>query len=188
MSWLVDNANAFYLLLGFIAAGLVAIWWLNKRSKFLGYAAGVLVLIALVWLLTRFYISDTRQLELNVHALAQAVKDGKVDDLFKHVSKDFRFKEMDRDALYRMARAVIQSNKVNDIKITAFSVEELSRDKKFAKTRFRVSAWAEGSEAPRMFVTQADFVLEGDQWRLKTMRFYNPLVDQDKEIDIPGLR
>ena len=64
----------------------------------------------------------------------------------------------------------------------------ISRAKKTAKTSFRVSAWAAGNEQPYLFITQADFVLEGKDWKLKTMRFYNPLVDQDKEIDLPGLR
>jgi len=120
--------------------------------------------------------------------MADAVKDGKVDDLFTHVSKDFRYKELDRDALHQRAQLVMEWNDIGNVQISAFRVEELSRAKKFARTWFRVSAWAKGGGDPYLFVTQADFVLEGDQWKLKTMRFYNPVVDHDKEIDIPGLR
>src|SRR4051794_31625138 len=100
MSWLIDNANTIYLLLGIVAAGLVIAWKMNQRVRFLGYAAGVLVLIALVWLLTQFTApTDRKQLEDNVNAMSQAIIDGKTDELFKHISRDFRYKDMTRDIL-----------------------------------------------------------------------------------------
>ena len=73
MSWLVDNANSLYILLGAIAAGFVVGWKLNARVKFLGYAAGILVLMGVIWALTLFVVSDSKQLEKNVHAMADAV-------------------------------------------------------------------------------------------------------------------
>ena len=186
MSWLVDNANLLYIVLGVIAAALVLVWWNNRQAKYLGFAAGVLVLIGLLWLLTCFHISDSVQLKNNVDAMAQAVRDGKVDDLFKHVSKDFRYKEMDREMVYVLAQGVMKANKINAVRVSNFKVLELSRENKLAKTWFRVNA--EGDGGQQIFVTEADFVLEGDHWKLKAMRFYNPVVNQDREIDIPGLR
>src|SRR5262249_34980129 len=146
MSWLVDNANSLYLLLGIIAAALVLAWRFNQRAKFLGYAAGVLVLMGLVWLLTHFVPSDRRQLEMNVNAMAEAVIAGKMDDLFQHISRDFRYKDMTRDMLFGRAKAAVEAYKVRAVKITKFKVEELDRTKKFARTSFRVSAWWDDNE------------------------------------------
>jgi hypothetical protein len=185
MSWFVDNANALYVLLGVVAAGMAFAWRRNRQVKFLGYAAGPLVLIGLLLLMTRVVVSDAKQLELNVHAMADAVVAGNVDELFKHISKDFRFKEMTRDTLYAKTQRTIKADRIKYVQIKNFNVDEIARDKKLAKTRFRVIASADQES---IFVTQADFVLEGDQWKLKTMRFYNPFVNQDQEIDLPGLR
>lgn len=184
MSWLVDNANGIYVLLGILAAGLVVLWRFNGRVKFLGYAAGVLVLLGLFWLLTQFVVTDAKQLESNVRAMGDAIVAGNVDDIFKHVSNDFDYKGMNRNALYEKARAAIASHRVKDVRITQFTVAEVSRVKKFAKTRFRVAASAD-REYP--FITEADFVLEGKHWKLKTMRFYDP-VRSLEEVELPGMR
>lgn len=185
MSWILDNAFTLSILLGIAAAGLVFVWRQNRNTKVLGVAAGVVGLIALLWLLRMVIITDARQLENNVHAMAKAVMDGKTDDLFKHVSKDFRYHETTRDELYARARRQIEGQKVADIRISNFKVEELSRDKKFAKTSFHASGSGEGFQF--FFHVETDFVLEGDTWKLKTMRFYNPRVNQDQEIRLPGI-
>jgi hypothetical protein len=184
MSWFVDNAKPLYVLLGVIAAGLVAMCYLNKRVKFLGYAIGVIVFMGLLWLITQYGTSDAQQLESNVHAMADAVERGNVDELFKHVSKDFSYHGKDREFLSAAAQMAMRQDRVRSLRITSFRIEELSRADKSATTSFlvRVSGDGEG-----FFRTKADFVLEGDKWKLKTMRFYNPAVDQDKEISLPGL-
>ena len=63
MSWLVDNANGLYVWLAVVAAGLVVAWRFNQRVKFLGLAAIPVLLIGLIFLLTRFFVSDSKQLE-----------------------------------------------------------------------------------------------------------------------------
>jgi len=184
MAWFVDNASALYVLLGIIAAGLVATCYLNKRVKFLGYAAGVIILMGLVWLITQYGTSDAQELEKSVHAMGNAVERGNVDELFKHISKDFSYHGKDREVIHAAAQMAMRKDRVKSLRITSFRVEELSRADKSATTSFlvRVSGNGEG-----FFRTKADFVLEGDQWKLKTMRFYNPAVEQDKEISLPGL-
>jgi hypothetical protein len=188
MSWLADNAKTLYVLLAIIAGGLVVAWRFNQQPKFLLYAAGALVALALLWLAVNTLPSDPKQLEDNVLAMANAFVEGKVDELFTHVSKEFNYKGMTRDRLYELAQRSKRDNRVSDVKISSFKIDEISRGNKLAKTRFRVSAWGAGSDQPYIFVTQADFVLEGEQWKLKTMRFYNPFVNQDQEIDLPGIR
>jgi hypothetical protein len=183
MSWLVDNANALYILGLIIAAALVVTWRFNQRAKFLGLAVIPLLVMGLIFLLTRFVISDSKQLEINVHAMADAVVAGKVDELFKHVSKDFRYKHFDRELLYAAAKLNVAEHRVRGIAIRSFRVEEVSRANRFAKTSFLMRAEA---EKEILFRVETDFVLENDQWLLKTMRVYPP--QGGDEIDLPGLR
>ena len=187
MSWLVDNANVLYILFGIIAAGLVVTWRFNQRVKYLGNAAGFLVVMGIIWLLTLFVPTDRKQLESNVNAMAKAVVDGKVDELFKHISKDFVYKGMTREMLYEAARRSIQGNQISNVRITQFKEVEISRAKKSAQVSFSVTAWAAQGETPYPFLTKAEFVLEGEQWKLKTMKFFKAFVDTDQEISIPGL-
>jgi hypothetical protein len=182
MSWLVDNAFTFYVILGVVAVGLLLVWRNNRQTKYLAYTAGVLVLIGLVWLATQFYVSDSKQLENNVNAMADAVIKKNVDDLFKHISKDFRYRLMDRDAMYARVKAIIGLHEITDIRISSFHVDSLSRAEKFAKTSFLVTP----NPDKNMFRAEADFVLEGDQWKLKTLRFF--MATGGQEIEIPGLQ
>lgn len=184
MAWLADNATPICILLAIIAAAFVVTWRFNQRVKFLGYAAGVLALLVAFWLATRFIDSDSKQLEKNVRAMAQAVMDGKMDDLFKHISKDFTYNEMTREMLYEASRRSIEGHRVADIHITKFRAEPL-RGNNTARASFNISGTA--ADASFFYRVETDFVLEGEAWKLKTMRFYNPVVNQDKEIRLPGI-
>jgi hypothetical protein len=182
MSWIVDNAIPLYILFGFIAAGLLLIWYNNRQPKYLCYAAGALAGVGLVWLLSMFFISDRQQLALNIRAMRDAVLERDAHKLFKHVSKDFQYKIMDRDAMYVAVKAHIAQLKVEDIGITGVQFDEVSREKRFAKISFQTTPHPDR----RQFRTEADFVLEGEQWKLKTIRIYGPAGGD--EIEVPGLR
>jgi energy-coupling factor transporter transmembrane protein EcfT len=185
MDWLIDSANTLYILLAICIAGLVVVWRFNQRVKFLFFAGIPLLLILLLFLVTQLFTSDSKQLEENVNEMAAAVQQGKVEELFKHISKDFNYKGMTRDVLHEFAAKSIQRNQIKDIAIRNFKAEVI-RPQKLAKTRFLVKATGANNEL-HPFVTEADFVLEGERWMLKTVRFYNPLVNQDQEIGVPGL-
>jgi hypothetical protein len=186
MSWLGENANAIYVLLVVIAAALVVTWRFNQQVKYLVFAFGVLVLGAVLFILIQTVPSDRKQIEDNVHAMKDAILAGQRDRLFDYVDKDFRYKDMTREDLFGQGIAAARLYKVREVKISNFRVEDLKA--KTATARFGVSAWAEGNDQPFMFVTKADFVRDDRRWKLKAMRFYKPLVDQDQEMDLPGIR
>jgi hypothetical protein len=182
MDWIVDNAPILYVIFGLAAIGLLFLWYSNRQRTYLGCAAGAVAAIGLFWLLTVFFISDRKQLELNLLAMRDAVLERNTDKLFKHVSKDFQYKLMDRDAMYAAVKALIEKIKVEDIGITNVHFDEVSRAKRFAKISFMVTPYPDR----RPFRTEADFVLEGEQWKLKTIRIFGPAGGD--EIDVPGLR
>ena len=183
MSWIVDNAFALYFVLGIVAAGLLLVWYNNRQIKFLGYAAAAVALIGVVWLVAHFFASDGKQLEQNVLEMRDAALARNVDDLFRHVSKDFRYKTMDRDMLYARVKVLIGKLNVTDIGITNFKIDDVSREKRLATISFMVTPHP---DREKTFRTEADFVLEGDQWKLKTLRFFGPA--GGPEVDIPGLQ
>jgi hypothetical protein len=184
MSWLVDNVNVLYVLLIIISAGLVVAWRFNQRVKFLLLAGVPPLVMILLYLLTMVWITDRAQIEQNVHEMADSVQRGNVDGVFKHISKDFKTEnETTRETLYQLAQQSIKANQVNEILIRGFKVTELSRDQKVAKATFYVHANAGGEV--RIFITDADFVLEGDRWLLKTVTFLMP--GSNQKISVPGL-
>ena len=90
---------------------------------------------------------------------------------------------MTRKMLYEAARMSIKSFKVSEIRIAQFEVKEISRANKHAKVTFKATAFSTNEPHPYPFVAKADFVLEGEQWRLKTIEFYRSAVNTDQKID-----
>jgi hypothetical protein len=185
MSLLVDNANIVYILLGLLALGFIVAGWLTRRVKFFALALGPVALIAVFWLTTRAVVTDLRQIHGSVDAMAGAVVNQDADELFKHVSKDFQYKGMNRNVMQdRVARA-IKLHKVKEAFISQFRATEVSRAKGKAKASFRVRVDDQGGETVFFAYCEADFVLEADRWKLKGIEFFNPVVNQDQPMNIP---
>jgi hypothetical protein len=182
MSWIIDNASTLHILFGLVAVAMVAVWRYNARVKYLGYAAGAVGAMALLWLLSINVKTDRQQLEDAVNAMAQGVENKQLDKVFKHISNDFRYKGITREMLYDVAQRHIKDHEIKNIRINRFQAE-IDRAKKHARTGFIVSAMA---ERDILFRTEADFALEGEVWKLKTLRFYS--VGSDHELDITGGR
>ena len=138
--------------------------------------------MALLWLLSMNIKTDRQQLEDAVNAMAQGVENKQLKMVFKHISDNFNYKGNTREMIYNVAQQHIKEHEVKNIRINRFQVE-IDREKKHARTGFFVSATAERELILR---TEADFALEGEVWKLKTLRVYP--VGSDHEIDITGGR
>jgi hypothetical protein len=167
MSWLVDNAGLICLVLGILAAALVAVWRFNQQAKYLGFAGGVLGLLIVFWIATRFIVTDAKQIESNVDAMAKALQADDKKALFKHLAKDFAVGGMAREDVYGRARAEIKDRKITKIEIMKFRVE-VSREKQSARATFLASTFGERDQ---VLPVEAEFVFEEDQWKLKTVRY-----------------
>ena len=180
MSWIIDNASTLHIIFALIGVGFLAVWRYNARVKYLGYALGAVGAMALLWLLSMNIKTDRQILEDAVNEMARGVEHKQLDKLFKHISGDFRYKGNTREMLYDVAQNHIKDHEIKNIRINRFQAE-IDRSKNHARTGFIVSATA---ERDILFRTEADFVLEGEVWKLKTLRFYP--VGSDHEIDISG--
>src|SRR5687767_454217 len=116
---LLDQANVLYFLLGTVALGFFVYGWLTARVRYWAYGAAALGLIGVVWLLTQLVVTDRRQIERNIQAMARAAVEQKPDDMLKHVSREFRFggagRGLGRDELAALIRQQVQTFQVNDV-------------------------------------------------------------------------
>jgi len=182
LDWLVDNANVVYILLGLIVLALAVSWWLNRRVRTLVIAAAVIALMGLFWLLTLVIPTDRKQLQANLWAMRQAVLDRKADDLIKHWAKDFRFQGRGREDLARAVAAAASQFKVDNINLWEFDVKSVEDDK--AEIWFRCAA--NSTDGGKFFaICKANFVKEGEQWKLQRAAFFQPIANTDQEIALP---
>lgn len=182
--WLVDHATVWYLLLGIITLVLVAAWYLNRRLVFLSWAAGVVGLILLVWLLTRLVVTDRVQLVQNIQAMAAGVQEGKPEEVFRYFSADFRYEHLKKEEFRQRAAKVIRRQRVRDLHLWDYDVEELDRSAGTARVAFRVRAMLEG-DRPHLALCRLHFRREGGQWRLLGLQLFNPVTDTDRPIQLP---
>jgi hypothetical protein len=183
MTWLVDNFQILSILLGISALAFGAAWWLHRRRQFAIGAAAAVVILVLLWLLTRFIVTDRQQLALNVYAMADAVVAGKSHALVQLLTGDFEFQGHKAPEL---AAAVVKAAKqyqVNDIHISGIDVEDLTATA--AKVFFRATAHARGDDRPYMVACRATFVKEGTAWKLKQAKFFNPVGNQEINLPVP---
>jgi hypothetical protein len=181
MHWLIDNPGIVYFTLGIVAVGFLIAFRLRGRVLHLGGAASCLALMGLFWLLTLWIVTDRKQITANVRAMAEAVVAGDVDRLFKFVARDFRYKTMERDDLYRSVQMTIKQYKIKEIYVWEFEFENVSRAQGRAKVNF--NARVDGQGGTGLFLVKSDFTLEGDLWKMKGLHV-TPINNVDQEIDI----
>jgi hypothetical protein len=156
-----------------------------------GAAGGLIGLLCLLVFLAPliFGESDSQQIERKVREMAAAVKADNLDEAFRHISREFRFEGLDRPAFRQKAQEAIRRQRVEDVVVWEFEHREISRQRRTAKVRFMVKVKGDwrGSEAAG-YRCDADFVLDPDgQWRLRTFQIFNPFMESDQPIRVPGL-
>jgi hypothetical protein len=171
--WLVDNATTVYFLLGLAALGLFALWWMNRRGKYLLALAVPLALIALTWLLTLFVVTDNRRLEQICQEIAHGIRKHNLDQVFKHISSSFNqanHRQMNKEELRNLAKSHMDRVGAEDVQFSKFSVGEVAREKKMAQVEFWVCGVEDLKGAP--IRCETTFVWEGDAWRMKGFKLF----------------
>jgi hypothetical protein len=187
-TWLADNLALIIMLLTTAVVVLAYVWW---RPRQRAYAIGgglFLVLIGLVCLLPLFLgESDKQQIERKLQEMAASVKTRNLDRIFSHISSDFQYRSQDKAAFRKKAEEAIRQRNVEEVVIWDVKLVELSRPKRLAKVAFSVKGRGNWSGGQEYYRCVTDFRLDPDeQWRMKTLAIYNPFVETDREIPIPG--
>ena len=161
LAWIADQANVFYFVFGVAVLLLLALGWRTRRAKYWSYAAGAASLLLLVFILTKFVVTDRQQIALNLEAMRRATIDANPDALFAHISKDFRFGTRTRDELYNRVAAAIKTNKIKQI---SFSRQQVTVNGNSGEAFFNFHADADVGRYPAS--ANARFVREAGQWKL----------------------
>jgi hypothetical protein len=184
--WLMYNLFVVYLLLGVIAIGLLVAFWLTRKRAWLFAAGGVLVLILIVFLLRLFVPTDYARIMDSIQAMRSGVQKHDTEAVMKHIAQDFSFGSFDRKAFRARVDHAFQNRFVDDVNFWEFDEVKIDRPNKTATLAFKAKPHPQSSgEGLEHYLVRATFVLEpDDQWRLKTFRLFNPIVDTDKPLTV----
>jgi hypothetical protein len=176
------------VILGLLALALFVAFWTTRNRK---YAAGVLALLGLIavaWLIAHFLPTDRKAIESAIDDMAAGVRNRNPDQVFTHFAKNFRFRSFDNKAFRDWAAGHIRAGTVDDILILGYDKVEISRAAKKADLEFRVKPIGPITGDTFYYLCRAKFVLEDDgKWRMQTFELYNPFMESNRAIDIPGL-
>jgi hypothetical protein len=187
-TWLVEDPTYVYMLLGIVAVALAAAYWTRRQGKYAIGVGVVLLLIGLVALLDYLIVTDREQIVRNVGSLCQAVGDRDLDRAFAHLSKDFRYHSLNKATFEENVRRLVSIHQPNEAKAWDFEVLDVSREKRSATVLFRAKVKGNWSGGAEFYLVRAEYVLDPDgQWRMKTFKLSNPLVNTEDEVGVPGL-
>jgi hypothetical protein len=180
---LVDNAMTVYVLLGIVALCLAALWWKNRKRYYLIALGVVGGSIAVVVLLSFVLVTDRQQIRSTILAMRDGVVAGKPDAVFKHFARDFSLDLGDPKTFIDHATQAIRRRRVEDIVLGGFDFEVPPDRGKNALVAFRAHVLVDGGQV--WYLVRTEFVFQGDQWRMRTIRLFNPVADTDRPIPIP---
>jgi hypothetical protein len=176
------------MLLGIAAAAFAAAYWNRRQGKYVVGFGIVLLLGGLVWLLSLFIVTDRDQIVRSVAALAQAVGERDFDKAFAHLSRDFRYHNYDKASFEQNVRRVAGIHQPTEAKAWDIEVTDISREKRSANVEFRAKVKGNWSGGAEFYLVRAEYVLDPDgQWRMKSFRLFNPFINSDQELGVPGL-
>lgn len=175
--WLVDNATSLYFVLFIIILVAGYLYW-ETRQKIFAKILGLTFLLGLgLGLLSHFVMTDRKQIELNMHTMAQAALDRQAKPIIDLLSRDFEYQSEKRDKIGIRIVNTARIFRVSDYKISAFTVEELTHteNQSQAKVSFRLRVDHEGHFSPFVGFCRAGFVFEEGLWRVRTLKMYHAM-------------
>ena len=122
-AWLTEDPSLAYLVLGLLALGSAAAFWVRQDRRFLVGLAAAAVLLLIVLLVSRFVVTDREQIALTVREMAAGVGRRDVNGIFSHISDKFRLGGRDKKAFRQLADAYV-ANVVSLLKEAGFQPSE----------------------------------------------------------------
>jgi hypothetical protein len=191
LSWLVDNAVVIYLVCAIAGLGLLAGWLKTRRREFLIGLGAVAAVAGLVLILSFLIVTDRKQIERNLQALAAGMKERPPQETIPYISKQFSgtFKRRGSEEKWNYKNICDNATRASQM----FNIEDIIiREIQFTSL--------EGSEAvvlfdarpvmdqpvPSFFPCEARFVKEDDGvWRMSSLKIFDPQEGPPKLYNIP---
>jgi hypothetical protein len=145
--WLVDNVLWVLIFFGMAGAALAVGWWNTRNRPLLVAAAAVVAVMAALFLVSLFVVTDRKQLVRNVENLRDTYNAGKIDEALGFFADDIAVetaegtKHVSRDGLKVLATLNQQSwglQGINTKKIVINSIEVVSVNRPNAEVHFYV--------------------------------------------------
>jgi hypothetical protein len=190
LTWLVDHISILYWPLLFAALAAAAFWWSTRKRGALLTLAGIAAVAALVFLISLVVDTDRKRLTRALEAIAQGMTEKPPVSLFQHISDRFNApflvshttRQWTKADLRRVLKPVSKSWNIDRVVIKDLEFQTLT-DKE-AKITF--AALPVGDFTALACPCEALFVREDDgQWRMTSLRIFNPFVNTTDLVDIP---
>jgi hypothetical protein len=196
--WLFEGRPAVYVVLASAAVVLLAAWWQTRKRYCLLAVLGVAGLAGLYYLADRLVETDREQVRRKVEEMAGAVQTRKPQQIFRHISDDFRLGGLDKAAFQSFVAANI--TRINKLVVWDFEFPENAvsdytakgrggpRPTKVMAVEFSVKPVGGIAGDAAFYLCRARFIRDPDgQWRLLDFTLSNPAVNTNQPIEIPGL-
>jgi len=181
---LSDPSMSLYAILGVatVLLGIIAIRR-QKRSDAINFCIPAAALIAL-FVIDKVVESPREQTVRKIKEMAQASRDKKHDDIFKHVSDSFKYKSLDKKALQERAKQAEAQG------FAGFDWYNLERTtyKMMEEGTIEQGFGVKHLGTPEFLIyVKGTFKKDPDgEWRLVTFKFFDP-INMNDEKEIPGL-
>jgi len=168
LGWLVDNFALVTFVLAAIAVGCFAYAWSTGRGRYLAVGLVPVALIAIVWLLGRFVVSDQQKILNSLEAMRHGVEVGDFEEVFRHISDQFRADGRTGEEYAGVLKSALRGKRF-DIRIWDQQVER--KNENAADCFFNFRADHDGAMVA-MNSAKGEFVKEAGTWKLKGFEVY----------------
>ena len=184
---LSDPSTTFYAFLGIMAIVLVGLWLRSrKRGDLIRALLGVALLGAAISI-DQFVESPREEATRKIGEMCKSTQDKKWDDVFKHVSDSFRYKEVDKKTFREKAKSIEGLPEFKGVTVWDFARADFKQiDDKNLQLGFR--AQLRDLPISQSYIL-ATFAKEADgQWRMSGFKRYDPAKQTlGEQLPVPGL-
>jgi hypothetical protein len=160
MSWFVESPALAFTIGGIASAILLIAFFQSGRVVWLGWLAVVLLVVAALWGLERFVVTDREQIENTFYAAAGGLEAGDAQAVLAHVAPTAT--SLRNEIAYRM-----RGNQFDEVRITNLNIEFTDSESTAAEARAsgRLSIRSAGGLQLHPF-GQVRFALinDGERW------------------------
>jgi hypothetical protein len=160
---------------------------ISSKTKLLAVAGFGLLLFLALGLCDYFFESDREQVVRKLKEMSEGVQHRDLNSVFRNVSDSFQVGQTDKAKLRSLAESAQNSGQVTNLKIWEVQLQPIEPGAKNATVEFNFKI--EGSfNNDAGYRCKSIFVKDPDgQWRLQSFQVFNPFVDQNQPMTVPGM-